>query len=119
MDFKIRKSVFIFCTIIFVTSCKPENPSSAVVVEEERRKPAYPSEMEPHRASYEKSGMEYVSIEARPSKTDPWQSKFLGLPYLLKDSPYPIGLDKKPLQLLAQINFDDMPSLSAYQANQL
>jgi len=97
-----------------VLSCKPDSTPTPMADNRQEREVAYPPEMEAHKDSFEKSELEYISIEATPSKTDPWQSKFLGSPYLLKDSPYPRGADGKPLQLLAQINFEDMPPLSSY-----
>jgi len=112
----MNNKLTVLFTCCFMLSCKPDNADypTADVAEQEVREVAYPPEMDVHKDSYEKSALEYISIEATPSKTDPWQSKFLGLPYLLKETPYPRGSDNKPLQLLAQLNFDEIPSLSAY-----
>ncbi|MBD2092687.1 DUF1963 domain-containing protein [Microcoleus sp. FACHB-1515] len=58
----------------------------------------------------------YVHIE--PFETDevlePWASKYRGIPYLPKGTPYPQGTSGRPLALLAQINFSEVPKLEHY-----
>lgn len=43
-----------------------------------------------------------------------WQSKVGGLPYLPKNHEYPTDPDGKPLSLLVQINFEDVPKLNLF-----
>lgn len=43
-----------------------------------------------------------------------WQSKVGGLPYLPKNHEYPTDPNGKPLPLLAQINFEDVPKLDLF-----
>lgn len=43
-----------------------------------------------------------------------WQSKVGGLPYLPKNHEYPTDPDGKPLSLLVQINFEDVPKLDMF-----
>ena len=43
-----------------------------------------------------------------------WQSKFSGMPYLPKGTQYPKGTNGKPLFLLAQLNFDELPRLAMF-----
>lgn len=40
-----------------------------------------------------------------------WQSKIGGKPYMPKDMTYPTNKEDKPLYLLAQINFSEMPKI--------
>ncbi len=51
-------------------------------------------------------------------RTDPiefiWQSKFGGKPYWPKDMDYPENNSGKPLHLLAQINFSEVPELEGH-----
>lgn len=54
---------------------------------------------------------EFIRIEAtKVDKLELWESKFFGLPYMPKDFKYPKNKDGTPLQLLAQINLEDLPS---------
>lgn len=75
----------------------------------------FPAVLEPLRAQLEASRLEFVSIAAFASQgTKPWKSKFLGLPYLPRDMPYPRDASGKPLPFLAQINFAEMPGIPDY-----
>jgi uncharacterized protein YwqG len=54
----------------------------------------------------------YVAIVLYPRPTlSLWQSKVGGVPYLPKNIEYPKGADGQELQLLAQINFAEVPQL--------
>jgi len=112
----LREFIVIVFIGILLISCKVEEDKQNVSPKPTlpEREIAYPPEMEQFRENYEKSGIEYVSVGATPGKTKPWQSKFLGIPYLLKDDQYPVGIDDRPLQLLAQINFEEIPRLDGY-----
>ncbi len=64
---------------------------------------------------------EYISIEAIPLKEklneDPLKitdSKLLGLPFIPEDMAYPLDKNGKPLNLIAQINFAQVPVLDGF-----
>jgi len=77
----------------------------------------FPPEMEPYRGRIEESKLEFVRIKAsKDFGTEPLASKFLGRPYWPKDVDYPCDVHGKPLVLLAQLNFTDIPSLIDYPA---
>jgi uncharacterized protein YwqG len=59
------------------------------------------------------SAREYIRIHPQPKTKEllPWESKFLGQPYLPKGYSYPQDAEGKPLHFLAQINFSDVPRL--------
>jgi uncharacterized protein YwqG len=74
-----------------------------------------PPEWEPFRAKIEATLKPYIKIEAKIERNlSLWQSKFRGLPYLPKNIPYPKGAMGQELCLLAQINFEEVPSLEAF-----
>jgi len=57
------------------------------------------------------SAKAYIAIIPEPAtETNWWQSKIGGLPYLPKDSSYPSEADGRPLFLLAQLNFEEIPT---------
>jgi uncharacterized protein YwqG len=62
--------------------------------------------------------LEYVKINAKPLKKSQTlsliQSKFLGKPYLPIDSEYPKDKAGKPMILLAQLNFSEIPNIEYY-----
>ncbi|AFY99437.1 YwqG family protein [Calothrix sp. PCC 6303] len=56
-----------------------------------------------------------VKITVHPTlETTLWQSKFGGLPYFPKDATYPTSPNGKPLNLLAQINFAEVPMIEDF-----
>lgn len=58
---------------------------------------------------------EYVSIFVMKGETTPFESSFGGTPYLPNGFEYPYASDgKTPMQLLAQINFEDAPHLENF-----
>ena len=44
----------------------------------------------------------------------PWNSKVGGVPYLPTGMAYPVDANGEKLQFLAQINFEEMPTLAGY-----
>ena len=62
--------------------------------------------------------LDYIKIEATPLKKgqtiDVIQSKFLGIPYLPTGVDYPKDEAGKPMILLAQLNFSEIPKLKNY-----
>jgi uncharacterized protein YwqG len=83
---------------------KPDSPRASL-----------PAELAPFRAALDRSELTYVAISAsKESGSAPWRSKFLGTPYFPKGQQYPRDPYGKPLVLLAQINFSEMPRLPDY-----
>lgn len=60
----------------------------------------------------EKQSFQIEFIDAE--ELSPWSSKVGGLPYLPQNSGYPYDSNGLPLQLLAQINFSELPSNDQY-----
>jgi uncharacterized protein YwqG len=78
-------------------------------------KGAFPPELESFRAAVEKSRKDYVAIKVRKAdNTAQWSSKFRGTAYWPKGMEFPTDPRGRPLILLAQINFAEMPSLEGY-----
>ncbi len=74
-----------------------------------------PPEFEIYRSFFEKSILNFVSIEAILSKTTTlWDSKLGGYPYLPQNFDFPKDSKGKNIVLLAQINFEEVPELEYY-----
>lgn len=74
-----------------------------------------PLELETFRGEIEKSIRPYIHIYPQAEyKTEPWESKIGGIPYLPKGMEIPNGENGDPLFLLAQINFSDTPNLAPF-----
>lgn len=54
-----------------------------------------------------------IKLSSQPAQY-PWSSKVGGAPYLPVDMDYPVDIEGKKLQFLAQINFEEMPHLEGY-----
>lgn len=112
----IIKQLILFAILLIFLGCERQSQteSNSFTNHYQEREAAFPPEMEPIIENFNNSRVEYISITAKPSKTKPWESKFLGLPYLPKSMQYPLGKDGKPLQLLAQINFEEVPTIENF-----
>lgn len=73
-----------------------------------------PPEVEEYRAVFEQTQVESIRLEAKKGHTGPYDSKFGGEPYFPLGFQYPLDEDGRPMKLLAQINFEDMPTLENY-----
>jgi uncharacterized protein YwqG len=77
-----------------------------------------PSFLEKFKSQIEKYKLETVRIFAKPLESGEIlsvkQSKFLGIPYLPIDIPYPKAKDGTHMIMLAQINFSETPELDNY-----
>jgi uncharacterized protein YwqG len=74
-----------------------------------------PLELEHFREKIEATIKPYIKINAQiKSDLTPWQSKFGGNPYLPKDTVYPKDKNNKQLMFLAQINFEEVPTLEDF-----
>lgn len=74
----------------------------------------FPDEMAEFRAAFDKSALPFATAEGKVGKTSVYDSKLLGVPYMPKGFEYPRDPDGRPLKLLAQINFADVPPLPDY-----
>ncbi|MCW8999200.1 MAG: DUF1963 domain-containing protein, partial [Kangiellaceae bacterium] len=89
-------------------------------------KAVVPDVLKDYESDLIKAQREYVSIQATPLECgitdDPLeltQSKFLGQPFIPSDMEYPKDENGKPMVLLAQINFSEIPQLSGFPASGL
>lgn len=72
-------------------------------------------QLEKFRGKIEATVKPFIKIlPKKNSKLTWWQSKFGGLPYLPKGYEYPRGANGRPLFLLAQINFYEVPYLASF-----
>ncbi|MEM9689122.1 MAG: YwqG family protein [Pseudomonadota bacterium] len=74
----------------------------------------YPPEMAEYRQAFDNAAMPIAVADARLARTSVYDSKFLGTPYMPPGFEYPRDPDGRALSFLAQINFDDVPSLPDY-----
>ncbi|CUS21007.1 LAQU0S02e03598g1_1 [Lachancea quebecensis] len=73
-----------------------------------------PPEVEEYRTVFEQTQIESIRLLAKKGPTGRYDSKFGGEPYFPRDFQYPLDEDGKPMKLLAQVNFEDMPALKNY-----
>ncbi|KAA6383008.1 MAG: hypothetical protein EZS28_021465 [Streblomastix strix] len=63
----------------------------------------------------DRTSIKFLQLEARALATGPFDSKFIGIPYLPPGFEYPRSKSsKQPLFLLAQINFEELPQLNDF-----
>ncbi|KAB7670775.1 YwqG family protein [Bacillus sp. B1-b2] len=70
-----------------------------------------PKELESYREAIETTLKPVVRVSVKKEKTALHQSKFAGNPYMPKTMPAPRDTDNKPMKLLAQLNFAEIPQL--------
>ena len=68
----------------------------------------------PFRAGLQRSVQPYVEITPQPGATRPEMSKFGGSAYMPEGAAYPLDEAGKPMRLLAQINFAEVPPLALF-----
>ena len=73
-----------------------------------------PKELAPYAHKIASSKLPHISVTPIRARTRPWESKLLGVPYFPKDMRWPIDRDGRPLIMLVQINFAEMPPLAGY-----
>jgi hypothetical protein len=73
-----------------------------------------PPELEPFARKIAASKLPHVDVRPVVGPTTPWQSKLRGVPYYPKDMAWPLDIEGKPLVMLVQINFEEMPTLPNY-----
>jgi uncharacterized protein YwqG len=75
-----------------------------------------PKELAPFARKVAESRLPYVDVKLVIGPTKPRDSKLRGVPYYPKNDSWPVGDDGKPLVMLVQINFAEMPRLEGYPA---
>ncbi len=116
-----RKALCTF--LIAVAGCSDPNPEHVAEYDElapyytGEKIADYPEEMAEYREAFEKGAMPFVTATGHVGPTKLLDSKLLGQPYLPKGFEYPRDPDGRPLRLLAQINFADVPPLEGYPDN--
>ena len=74
-----------------------------------------PEEMEPFRNLILQTLQPYIELlPQEKQETQPWESKVGGQPYWPAGRKYPTAPDGRPLWLLAQFNFEEMPLLPPF-----
>ncbi|CUS21587.1 LAQU0S03e06018g1_1 [Lachancea quebecensis] len=73
-----------------------------------------PESFEKYRAVLQETLKECVHIHTEKASTGTFDSKFGGSPYFPKEETYPVDEKDKPMRLLAQINFEQVPQLKNY-----
>jgi len=77
--------------------------------------PAIPPALAQYKEDILSTTADTVRLEVAPAASlKPWQSKVGGEPYLPLGEEYPCNSEGKPLMLLAQINFEEMPHLAGF-----
>lgn len=72
-----------------------------------------PKELEIYRDQIESTVKPAVKISTSKVKSDIYQSKFAGNPYMPKTKDYPRDANDRPMKLLAQLNFEEIPPLDS------
>ncbi|CAH0346042.1 YwqG family protein [Bacillus sp. CECT 9360] len=78
------------------------------------RKIALPKELEAYRNEIEKQVKPFIRITGNKGDTSLLQSKFGGAPYLPKTMDHPKDESGRAMKLLAQINFEEVPTLQSF-----
>ena len=73
-----------------------------------------PTQLKPFAQKIAASKLAHVDVRPVIGPTTQWNSKLRGVPYYPKDKPWPLDVDAKPLVMLVQINFSEMPALTGY-----
>ena len=70
-----------------------------------------PKELEVYRKEIEGTLKPVIKVRTSNRKNGLYCSKFAGLPYMPKSMTYPTDSAGKPMKLLAQLNFEEVPTL--------
>ena len=73
-----------------------------------------PPQLEPFARKIAASKLTYIDVTPIIGPTTPWDSKLRGVPYYPKGKPWPRDVRGKPLVMLVQLNFSEMPPLAGY-----
>ena len=75
-----------------------------------------PPQLKPFARQIAASKLAHVDVRPVIGRTTPWDSKLRGVPYYPKDKPWPRDVEGRPLVMLVQLNFSEMPPLAGYPA---
>jgi uncharacterized protein YwqG len=73
-----------------------------------------PPQLKPFARKIADSKLTHVDVRPVIGPTTPWDSKLRGVPYYPKDKPWPRDVRGRPLVMLVQLNFSEMPHLAGY-----
>ena len=73
-----------------------------------------PQQLKPFAREIARSKLPHIDARAVIGPTMPWDSKLRGVPYYPKDKPWPLDAESRPLVMLVQLNFAEMPPLAGY-----
>lgn len=77
-------------------------------------KEKFPAALKQYEEQIKSTVRPFVRLVAKPENTKLWESKFGGDPYIPLGYEYPTNSKGQSLGLLAQINFEDMPSINDF-----
>jgi len=113
----VRLCVLVSVSLLLM-GCEPPRQQAPTRVEQTKRSTPsgeLPAELAKLREPIEQSKLEFVRVKAKQRRgTLPWQSKFRGQSYLPNGGEHPMDVKGRPLVLLVQINFADVPKLDGY-----
>lgn len=78
-----------------------------------------PPSLEPYRAEFEKTALDYIGISKAEGKPQLWESKLSGYPYLPRNAQFPKNSKGEHLLFLAQINFEEALPLKPFPTSGL
>ncbi len=73
-----------------------------------------PKQLIKYKDIIQKTVVPYIRINGEMRKTGVYESKFGGTPYFPKNMEYPLDYNNKPMKLMAQLNFAEIPHLDSY-----
>jgi uncharacterized protein YwqG len=103
---KVLASIGVVAAAILATSCGNPNGMPEMA--------GLPPQLKPFARKIADSQLSHVDAMPVIGPTRPWDSKLRGVPYYPKDKPWPRDVDGKPLVMLVQLNFSEMPALAGY-----
>ncbi len=106
---------FLLYAALALLCCACSRPPEVAQRKADSPRAPLPGALAQYRAALDRSELRYVAIRAdKENGSAPWRSKFMGRPYFPKGQAYPVDPQGRPLFMLAQINFAEMPKLPDY-----
>jgi len=100
---------------LLAAGCDGSHVGEVSISRERGERRELPPELSGYAQAVEASRLDFIRVDAqREDGTEPWASKFRGMPYLPEGAAYPLDPHGLPLTLLAQLNFEEMPALEGY-----
>jgi uncharacterized protein YwqG len=92
---------------LLLAGCNGDQFGEVCVSRERGERRELPPEFSRYAQAIEESKLEFIRIDAqKEAGTEPWASKFRGIPYLPEGASYTVDPHGLPLTLLAQLSFD-------------